>query len=105
MLKKLDQSSLLIFSIFTLLVGFGDGPTYILYQFISFLRAAALDPIVSLQQQQAGVSSLEVKYDIFRYRDEGTWTGLNTLPETGFDTEVCSYLNLSQIDCEPSREC
>ena len=23
--------------------------------------------------RQAGISSLEVKYDIFRYRDEGTW--------------------------------
>ena len=30
-------------------------------------------PIVSLQYVSAGVSSLEVKYDIFRYRDDGTW--------------------------------
>ena len=28
-------------------------------------------------------------------RDEGTWTWLSILPRTGFDTEVCSYINLS----------
>ena len=45
--------------------------------------------------ERSGVLSLEVKYDIFRYRDEGTWTWLSTLPKTGFDAEVFSYLSLS----------
>ena len=73
----------------------GDGPTYILYQFLSSFRGAALCPIGSLQYPSAGASSLEVKCYIFKYRDEGTWTWLSTLSRTGFDTEVCSYLNLS----------
>ena len=38
----------------------------------------------------AGVSSLEVKYDILRYGDEEIWTWLSTLPRAGFDAEVCS---------------
>ena len=45
--------------------------------------------------QRAGVSSLEVKHDIFKYWDEGTWTWLSTLPRTGFATKVCNYLSLS----------
>ena len=28
-------------------------------------------------------------------RDKGTCTWLSTLPRTGFDTEVCSYLDFS----------
>ena len=55
--------------------------------------------------KRSGVLPLEVKNDIFRYGDEGTWTWLSTLPRTGFDTDVCNYLSLSQIDCEPSCEC
>ena len=37
-LKDLDWSSLLIFSIFSSLVGFSSGTTYILYQYISSFR-------------------------------------------------------------------
>ena len=30
---------------------------------------------------------------------------LSTLSMTGFNTRVYTYLNLSYLDCEPSREC
>ena len=55
MLKKLDESSFLIFSIFTSLVGFGVGPTYILYQFISSFRGEPYIISFSLQQLSVGV--------------------------------------------------
>ena len=48
-LKNLDQSSLLIFSIFSLLVGFSLGPTYILYPYISSFRGADYIKSFSLQ--------------------------------------------------------
>ena len=92
MLTKLDYSSLLIFSIFTLLVGFGFISSINLYHLFteSLVSFHFLSSTCELE-----FSSLEVKYDIFRYRDEGTWPWLSTLLKTGFDTEVCSSLNLS----------
>ena len=50
--SSLDYSSLLVFSIFSSFIGFGSRSTCILYQYIS---------------------SLEVKYHIFRNGDEGTF--------------------------------
>ena len=47
-----------------------------LYQYIQLyhLFECQIYHIVSLQFVSAlSVSSLEVKYDIFRYEDEGTW--------------------------------
>ena len=81
------------------------GPTYILYQYISSFRGALYHIVFSPIQSGLVFSSFEVKYDIFSHGDEETWTWISTLLRTGFGTKVCSYLNLSQIDCEPSREC
>ena len=45
-MKNLDKSSLLIFSIFSSLVGFSSGSTYILYQYISSFRWPSIYHIV-----------------------------------------------------------
>ena len=71
--KNLDQSSLLIFSIFLSPDGFALRPTYILYQFISSFRVPNILYRFPPVCRRAGVSSLQVIYEIFRYGDEGTW--------------------------------
>ena len=44
---------------------------------------------------RSDATTFELKKQIF----------LCTLPKTGFNTDVCSYLSLSQVDCDPSRDC
>ena len=71
--KNLDKSSFLVFSIFSSLVGFGSRPTNILYQYISSFRwLTSISYRFLSSLSGAGVSSLEVKYDILRNGHEGT---------------------------------
>ena len=64
--KELDQISLLIFSIFTSLAGLLSGRLINIYDLFMCSQY-----IISLSW--SGVLSLEVKYDILRNGDEGTW--------------------------------
>ena len=65
--------SLLIFSIFWSLVDSLSGPTDILYQYILSFRQGNIWYRFLFSCGWAGIPSLEVKYDGFKNKDEGTW--------------------------------
>ena len=71
--KILYWSSLHIFSTFSALVVFGSRSTYILYQYISSFCRSNISYRFLSNLSAAWVSSLRVKYDIFRNEDLGTW--------------------------------
>ena len=71
--KNLDKSSFLIFSIFPSLVGFSWVPIYILYQYTSSFHQHNTSYRLLSNLSASEVLSLEMKYDIFRNRDEKTW--------------------------------
>ena len=54
-------------------VGIVNEPTYILYHYISSFRGRIYHIVFSPVCWLARVWSLEVKYDIFRTGDKGTW--------------------------------
>ena len=99
--KDLIQSRRVYIRVASLsLISFCHLSVFSLGQLISYINLYQLFTehytiLFSLQFRVGWVSSLEVKYGIFRYRDEGTWTWLSILPRTGFSNEVCSSLSFS----------
>ena len=67
------MSSFLIFSIFPSLVGFSWVPIYILYQYTSSFHQYNTSYRLLSNLSASEVLSLEMKYDIFKNRDEKTW--------------------------------
>ena len=85
---------------------FVEWPTYNLYQHISSFCVLKIYHIIfSPFGRWAGVSSLEVKYDIFRYGDERTWRKHPDKYSQHKIVDLCPS-SMSQIFCsrkKPSR--